>query len=190
MAVQTAGAIQRFGRFLAVVERVAGFISMALNIIGTFLILAIMVLINADVIGRGVLNMPISGVPEIVSLSIVAIVFLQISQAARMGRLPRTEVLLNSLQHRSPRLRDLLEMLFNLGAAFIIWVLLATSYPLFIKAWSRNTYIGAIGDFTAPVWPVKLIILVGCGCLILQFVLVALRNLMLFLQATSAHPRS
>ena len=35
-------------------------------------------------------------------------------------------------------------------------------------------YVGAIGDFTAPVWPVRLIMLVGLGVTLLTFVLLAL----------------
>ena len=42
---------------------------------GTLLILALLVLINTDIVGRAFFNTPVSGVPEMVRLSIVAIVF-------------------------------------------------------------------------------------------------------------------
>src|SRR5690606_9515711 len=58
-----------------VIDRVTQF----LNVIGTLLIVAIMVLVNVDVIGRGAFDAPVAGVPELVSMSIVAIVFLQIA---------------------------------------------------------------------------------------------------------------
>ena len=81
----------------------------ALNIAGTLLIVAVMLLVNADVIGRGAFDAPVSGVPEMVSMSIVAIVFLQIAQTFRTGRLTRTELLLGGLQKpqsaRPPRAR-------------------------------------------------------------------------------------
>ena len=58
-------------------------ITLALNVIGTAGIFLLMLLINADVLGRSLFDRPISGVPEIVSLSIVAIVFLQIAGLER-----------------------------------------------------------------------------------------------------------
>ncbi len=144
-----------------------------LNVAGTLLILAIMVLVNADVIGRSAFHAPVSGVPEMVSMSIVAIVFLQLAQTFRSGRLTRTEAVLNLLRARAPRLSDALEILFALGAVVLIWQLFSASRGLFVKAWTRGTFEGTIGDFTMPIWPVKLIILIGCLALIAQLVLFA-----------------
>jgi TRAP-type mannitol/chloroaromatic compound transport system permease small subunit len=154
-------------------RRAVDAVTMGLNVIGTVLILAIMLLVNADVIGRGAFGAPISGVPEMVSMSIVAIVFLQVAQTFRMGRLTRSDALLNTLRSRSTRFRALVELLFCLAATFIMMQLLNASWPLFVKSWKRNTFEGTIGDFTAPIWPVKLIILIGCAVLIIQLLLSA-----------------
>ncbi len=155
------------------VKRLIDRLTMAFNVIGTLLILALMVLINADVIGRGVFLAPISGVPEIVSMSIVAIVFLQVAQAFRMGRFTRTDALLNALEARLPRVRAGLELTFCAAGLFIIGALLSASYPLFVKAYDRGTFVGTVGDFIAPIWPVKLVIVLGCAMLILQLALSA-----------------
>ncbi len=152
------------------IRRLIDLITTGLNVIGTLLIIGIMVLVNADVIGRGVFNLPISGVPEMVSMSIVAIVFLQVAQAFRMGRLTRTEALLGMLQKHYPKVRALAELIFCAGAIAIMVQLLTASWPLFVKSWVRNTFEGTIGDFTAPIWPVKLVILIGCVALIVQIV--------------------
>jgi TRAP-type mannitol/chloroaromatic compound transport system permease small subunit len=40
--------------------------------------------------------------------------------------------------------------------------------PIFTRAWERDEFIGSIGDFTAPVWPIKLAVLIGSAMLILQ----------------------
>lgn len=146
-------------------------LTLVLNVIGTLLIVAVMVLVNADVIGRVFFNAPVSGVPEIVSMSIVAIVFLQVAQAFRKGRLTRTDAVLDYVEKRAPRLRNLIELIFTLAAIALIWQLFAASEPLFVKAWVRGTYEGTVGDFTAPIWPVKLIILIGCIALLVQLVL-------------------
>lgn len=160
-------------------------ITTALNVIGTLLIVAIMVLVNADVIGRGFFNLPISGVPELVSMSIVAIVFLQVAQTFRMGRLTRTEAMLGILEKRSPRLRALVELAFCIGAIAIMIQLLTASWPLFVKSWVRNTFEGTIGDFTAPIWPVKLVILIGCTALIIQLLIAAINAAMLLMDRSN-----
>ncbi len=155
---------------LARAGRWMGAVSMTLNIIGTALIFVVMALVNADVIGRTGFGAPISGVPEIVSLSIVAIVFLQVTQSVRAGRMIRSEGLINLLPERP---RAALFALYDLVALALIAVLLRTSWPLFAKSWERGTFVGAVGDFIAPEWPVKLIIVIGCAALIGQFALSA-----------------
>ncbi len=165
------GALPRW--FLALQRWVDG-ITTGLNVAGTVLIFLVMLLVNFDVIGRNFLGSPISGVPELVSMSIVAIVFLQIAQAFRKGRLTRTEAVLGWVERRAPRLRCAVDIVFALASALLIWQLYAASQPLFVKAWARGTFQGTVGDFTAPVWPVKLIILVGCAALLVQLVMFAL----------------
>lgn len=173
------------GWFLAI-RRPADALTSALNVGGTLLIVAVMLLVNADVIGRGAFNNPVSGVPEIVSMSIVAIVFLQIAQTFRRGRLTRTDVVPGWLARRAPRLRQAVEFVFALAAMALVWQILAASWPLFRKAWIRNTFEGTVGDFTAPIWPVKLIILIGCAALLLQLTLAAIAAFLRMTRAGSA----
>lgn len=158
-------------------DRVVGSVTSALNILGTLLILAVAVLVNADVIGRAVFGAPVSGVPEIVSLSIVAIVFLQAAHAARAGRFVRSDSLLRALARRAPRAAALLDAVWHAAALALIWIIAQASWPIFRRAWERNTFVGAVGDFTAPDWPVKLILLIGCGALMAQFALGLARSL-------------
>ena len=174
------------GVFLKV-KSVADTLTLALNVIGTVLVFLLVILINADVIGRTVFLTPISGVPEIVSMSIVAIVFLQIAQTVRMGRLTRTEALLNGLARYAPRLRAAFEFVFAAIALFVIWALYTASFGLFVKSWDRQTFVGTVGDFIAPIWPVKLVILIGCIALSVQFLLVAVTALMALF---GAHPET
>lgn len=165
------------GWFLAL-RRVVDSCTTGLNVLGTLLIVVIMLLVNADVFGRALLNAPVSGVPEMVSMSIVAIVFLQVAQAFRKGRLTRTDALPNLLARRAPRLRLGVEALFGVAAGFLVWQIYSASLPLFQKAWVRNTFEGTVGDFTAPIWPVKLIILIGCLALLIQIALSTLSVLL------------
>ena len=70
----------------------------ALNALGTLWIVLLMLLINTDVLGRNLLNAPVRGVTELVSLSIVGIVFLQLADTLHSGRITRADVLLQSLE--------------------------------------------------------------------------------------------
>lgn len=146
------------------------------NICGTMLILALMVLIGADVLGRNLFGAPISGVPELVSLSIVVIVFLQAPNALKEEKLTRSTALADALTRKWPRTARALETLFDLIGIGVIGTIFYASWPLFTRAWDRGDFVGAIGDFTAPTWPVKAMILVGSAILVLQFAARILRR--------------
>ncbi len=133
----TPGSSQGPGAFRTL-RRVADGISTTMNVVGTLLIVALMVLVNTDVIGREAFLKPVVGVPEIVSISIVGIVFLQVSEAFRRGRFTRTESLLFVIERHAPRLRLWVELVYLLAAAALITVLVKASYPLFAEAWSAQ----------------------------------------------------
>jgi TRAP-type mannitol/chloroaromatic compound transport system permease small subunit len=149
----------------------------ALNALGTLWILALMVLINSDVIGRDLLGAPVRGVTELVSLSIVGIVFLQLADTLYSGRFTRADVLLERLKRTRPVFAARLQALFHtVGAALMAVILWAAWSPL-VESIRIREYVGAIGDFTAPVWPVRLIMLIGLSATLVTFVLLALNDL-------------
>jgi TRAP-type mannitol/chloroaromatic compound transport system permease small subunit len=146
------------------------------NICGSLLISALVILIGADVIGRNLLATPVSGVPEMVTLSIVAIVFLQAPQALKAGRMTRSDALIGYLERKLPSVARVLETIYDLLAILVVGAIVYATYPIFTRAWERSEFIGAIGDFTALVWPVKLMILIGGSLLALQFAARILRR--------------
>jgi len=150
-----------------------GSIISVMNSIGTAWVFVLLVIINLDIGGRALFNHPLRGVPEIVALSIVACVFLQIAHTLKVGRLTRSDIVLNWLHTRHPYLKHFLEGVYHLIGACLMSILLYSSIPLFTKAWRIDEYVGAQGDFMAPVWPVKLIILIGCAAGAIQFFLMA-----------------
>jgi len=150
-----------------------GSILSIMNSIGTAWVFVLLVIINLDIGGRALFNHPIRGVPEIVALSIVACVFLQIAHTLKVGRLTRSDIVLDWLQTRHPNAKHFLEGMYYLIGAGLMAILLYSSIPLFTKAWRIDEYVGARGDFMAPVWPVKLIILIGCAAGATQFFLMA-----------------
>jgi TRAP-type C4-dicarboxylate transport system permease small subunit len=147
-----------------------------LNAIGTAWIFLLMLIVNVDVIARFVFNAPIQGVTEIVELSIVGIVFLQISDAVRRGRLTRSDGLYNRFAAKHPRAGRVAAILFDLlGAAFFI-ALLFGAVPRLIEAWDRGYFAGNVGLFIVPVWPIRLILVVGCAVVTIQFLVLAARH--------------
>jgi len=75
-----------------------GSLVVLLNSIGTGWIFVLLILINADIIGRSLFNKPVRGVTEIVGMTIVAYVFLQLSHAIKVGRLTRSDIILSRLR--------------------------------------------------------------------------------------------
>ena len=156
-----------FDAVAALVDRLTS----VMNSVGTGWILALMVLINADVVGRAAFGAPISGVPEMVSLSILGIVFLQLANTLRSGRLTRSDALLGALRRRLPRLATAADAIFHLAGAALFYVIVTSFLPKFERAWERNEFVGAVGNFTAPTWPINLIVLIGAGAVLVTFLL-------------------
>jgi TRAP-type mannitol/chloroaromatic compound transport system permease small subunit len=149
----------------------------AMNALGTLWILALMVLITADVIGRNLFAAPVRGVPEIVALSIVGIVFLQLADTLRVGRFTRAEALLDRIAASRPRLCDALHALYHaVGGALMVVILWASWAPL-VESVRMREYVGAIGDFQAPVWPIRLVTLLGLAATAVCYLLLAAADL-------------
>jgi TRAP-type C4-dicarboxylate transport system permease small subunit len=124
-------------------------------------------LVVADVVGRTAFSAPVKGTPEIVSMSIVIICFLQASYAIRSGGMLHVDVIPALLP---PRVREALAALgCLLGVAFFGVVLYGGLEP-FAHAWSANEYEGE-GALRVPTWPARLTVLLGAGLAALDYAL-------------------
>ena len=132
-----------------------------------------MLLINTDIVGRTGFDAPVRGVTELVSLSIVGIVFLQLADTLRSGRFTRADMLLDRLKRTRPPLAAALQALYHLLGAALMLVILWAAWPSLMESIRMREYVGALGDFTAPVWPVRLMMLVGLSVTALTFLLLA-----------------
>ncbi|MCO5161808.1 MAG: TRAP transporter small permease [Mesorhizobium sp.] len=129
--------------------------------LGAVLVLALALLINTDVVSRFVLNHPMKGVAELVELSIVIIVFVQLPTAIATGGLIRSSELHNSLNARHPAAGKAFAIVFELVGVLIFALFAWGVWPRFIEAWNDGLYKGQPGVFTAPTWPAELAIVVG-----------------------------
>lgn len=156
------------------VFRIFDRITVLMSMIGTAAILFIMVLITADVVGRAFFGHPIHGVPEIVSMLILSIVFLQIANTLLRGRMTRADGFLLLVRSKSPRAAGLLDALMHVAGFGVVAILVHAFYPLFMRSYGRNEMVGTVGQFLAPVWPSYLVVLIGAIALCAAFALRAL----------------
>jgi TRAP-type mannitol/chloroaromatic compound transport system permease small subunit len=154
------------------VDRIAD----GLSALGSVWIVALMLLIVADVVGRSFLNHPITGVAEVAARSVAAIVFLQIAAAILQGRLTRADFLMRLITARSSRTRDALELIFALVAAVVFAAIVYAAWPRTVSAWATSEFFGVQGVFTIPIWPFRAILVGGAGLATLAALVVAWRH--------------
>ncbi len=148
-----------------------------LNASGSAWTMVLMVLICADVAARAALNYPLKGVSEVVGLSLVACVFLQLPHILASGRLTRVELFIDPFTARRPAYGHAVQALYYLIGTAVMLVILEASVSRFADVWKSNDYVGSKAHFTAPVWPVQLMIIVGSTFTIIQFLIIAGQHL-------------
>jgi len=156
---------------LAGITRIANLAAIASNALGTLVVLALVVVLNVDVIARGVFSSPIKGTYEMVQFSVVMIVFLQLADVVRVDRLTRSDGFLNLLGQRSPNMAANMRRIINALSAIFMGLIAYITFPEFLHMWDTQDYFGVPGLFTLPWWPVKLVFSFGTALACLIFVL-------------------
>lgn len=151
-----------FGRGLSRLTR-------TVSAIGSLMIVGLMVAINADVGGRYLFNHPVPGTAEVISASIVSIVFLQLPDCIRSDRMIRSGVLIDRLLLTRPRLGEAMEVIFSLTGLVMTCILLRYLVPAVHKAWAAYHMIGVPGIFQAPIWPFYLLVVIGAALAVVEY---------------------
>ena len=146
-------------------------IAIVANAAGTLVVLALVVVVNYDVVARGVFHAPFHGAVELVQFSMVLIVFLQLPDVVRVNRLTRSDGFLSIASSRWPRILKLLNLFINLLAGTFMLMVAIAIWPEFLDMWETKDYFGVPGVFTAPWWPVKLVIFISASLCFLLFAL-------------------
>jgi TRAP-type mannitol/chloroaromatic compound transport system permease small subunit len=145
-----------------------------MNAIGSLWVLLLVVLIDADAFGRTLFNLPIAGMIEIVAVSLAVIVFCQLADTVRLGKLTRSDTYLARLASGS-FVGRLIVVGFELLGAVVMALILAGTLPLVIQSYQRGYFIGVRGVFTFPDWPLRAVIVIGAGAALFCFLVRALR---------------
>jgi TRAP-type C4-dicarboxylate transport system permease small subunit len=140
-----------------------------LNAVGSVWVAAITLLICADILGRVLFRYPLVGVPEIVKVSIVAIVWLQIPHTLKTGGHLRSDIVLRYLSQRSRAALDLFACVLG---AIIFGLLVYSGWDTMILAWEMGEFEGEL-PVRVPTYPLRSIVLLGAALTALQFLLMA-----------------
>ncbi|MEJ6769733.1 MAG: TRAP transporter small permease [Paracoccaceae bacterium] len=171
-------------------------VAIVANVSGALVLLALVAIMNVDVISRNLFNAPFRGVVEAVIFSLALIVFLQLPDVVRTGRLTRSDGLLSVLRSRRPRAGNVLARLLDGVSCVFFCLIVWTVWPEFTEAfeschfftqpefgagptgniWTdfkvslrRCDYFGTPGILAAPWWPVRLAIAFGCALAAILF---------------------
>lgn len=162
--------------------RINEWVTNALLVIAAVLAFLLSFLVCADVIGRVIFNSPVKGTPEIVSISIVIICYLQAGYAIRSGGMLRVDAFVSALP---ARVRDALGVVGALlGAAFFGLILWGSFEPA-AYAWTSNEFEGE-GALRVPVWPARFIIILGAALAVLNYLLLTIEHIRTLLAGGSA----
>lgn len=145
-----------------------------LNAIGTVCTVAMVCVMVMDVLGRLLFRQPVPGTNEIVEMLIVAVLFLQVTNALRNNGLARSDILERYLCRVAPAAVPFLNLFFAALGAAVFAVLLWAIVPVLLRDIATNSLVGVRGVFLFPEWPLRVIVLVGCVAMIIQFVLTLL----------------
>ncbi|MEM6825178.1 MAG: TRAP transporter small permease [Pseudomonadota bacterium] len=156
---------------MTLISKIAGGIAIAANAAGTFVVIGLIAVVNYDILARGLFNKPFLGAYEIVQFSMVLIVFLQLPDVVRVGRLTRSDGFLGLLGRNRPPTGIALSRAIDVLSAVFMGVVAYAVWPDFVEMWETQDFFGIPGVFTAPWWPVKLVIFLSACLCAIHFVL-------------------
>jgi TRAP-type C4-dicarboxylate transport system permease small subunit len=162
--------IASFQKLINVLTLVSKHIATTANVIGTLVVLFLVVMVNYDIVARGVFNHPFRGAYEVVQFTMVLIVFLQLPDVMRVNRLTRSDGLLLLIGEKSPRIAALMRRAINFLSATVMTLIAVATFPEFIDMWDTQDFFGVPGVFKAPWWPIKLTIL--CSAVLCALILI------------------
>ena len=151
--------------------KLANGIAVSANAVGTLVVLLLVCIVNYDAIARSLFNSPFLGAVEVVQFSMVLIVFLQLPDVIRVGRLTRSDGLLGIVGRRNAKAGKLMSRAIDVFSLTFMVIVAIAIWPEFLDMWETQDFFGIPGVFTAPWWPVKLVIFLSACLCAMHFIL-------------------
>lgn len=150
---------------LAALDRRLGHLETALTLFAALCIFALMLLGVAQVLGRKLLNLPVSGYIDIVEFVMAVFAFMGAAYCQRLGAHVRMEILLQNLKGRPLWILEALATVVALG---VIGVIIVYAWDHFVRAYEFGD---STIDIELPLWPSKLIVPTALAILWLRLLL-------------------
>lgn len=137
----------------------------ALNMIGSVWVVLMMVLITADVCGRAFFSAPLFGVPELVKISVVGLVWCQMAHTLKIGGHLRSTAVTDRLPASWRRALEIFSCLIGVAMfALIVY----SGWDQMIQAWSIGEFEGE-EPVRVPTAPIRTLVLLGAALTAIQF---------------------
>lgn len=153
------------------VVRISEILSKALMVFAALWAFALAFYILLDVILRNV-DLPIEGTSEIVTNSIVTIVFLQIAYCIHIRGMIRADFLLQLL---GPRVTFVITITNYLAGAAFFAIVIAGQFGPAVEAWMTGEFEGE-GAVRVPTWPSRFAVVIGSTLAVANYLLLIYRE--------------
>jgi TRAP-type C4-dicarboxylate transport system permease small subunit len=157
---------------MPMISRLVDWITKAFLVLAATLGFLLSFVVVTDVIGRVLFNSPLKGTPEMVSISIVMICFLQAGYAIRSGGMINVDFILTRFPGAVQS--AVLAVACILGVAFFALVCWGSIDPA-VHAWQSNEFEGE-GALRVPSWPARFIVVLGTALAALSYLLQAIEH--------------
>ena len=154
------------------VRKLAEMVSKFLMVVAAMWAFVLAFYILIDVIARN-LNVPIEGTSEIVTNSIVVVVFLQLAYCVHMRGMLRADFLLHFM---SAGVRRTLDVAGYILAGLFFAALVYGSFDGAVEAWVTGHFEGE-GALRVPTWPARFAVVGGCALAAINYFLLALAEI-------------
>ena len=155
------------------IKKSSHFFMASLNVLGAIWIVAITLLITADVVGRAFFNSPVFGVPEIVKISVVGIVWLQMAYTLKIDGHLRSHIIIDRM---SPKYRELFHFFAYLLGAVVFALVIYSGWDNMIDSWVDGEYEGE-APVRVPTYPIRSMVLIGAFLTSVQFIFLLINSL-------------
>ena len=139
----------------------------SLNVVGAVWVFMIMGLITTDVVGRAFFNSPLFGVPEIVKISVVGLVWCQMAHTLRIGAHLRSTILLDRMPPAAQRVVEVVACI--LGAAMFA-LIVYSGWENMVESWRIGEFEGE-DPVRVPTAPIRTVVLIGAALTAIQFLI-------------------